>query len=219
MGQARHWCTSNPAAAETIRACLPSVRQETKHFAAMPYAGLPALVDELLDLGTPTARAMLLLIATAARTSEVLGADWSEIDLATRTWEIPASRMKGGRSHQVPLNAIALEAIGSPATGLVFPGVGIGAMGRLLTRLRPGCTPHGFRSGFADWATERTQTPAEVIEGCLAHLTGSRVSRAYTRTNQLDQRRVLMERWASYLGQKGRPSMNVLAFKSNPSTI
>ena len=154
---------------------------------------------------------MRFLILTAARSGEVRGARWSEIDLAARTWTVPAERMKGRREHVVPLADAALavlrdaEAIRDD-TGLVFPSargkVAIDSVMRLLLRdLGIAAAVHGFRTSFRTWAAERTNTPREIAELALAHAVGSTVERAYSRSDLPDKRRTLMNKWAAYLTQ------------------
>jgi integrase len=163
------------------------------------------------------ARALEFAILTAARTDEVLGAPWGEIDLDTRVWTIPAERMKAGREHRVPLAAAALAVLesvrplalmrdGAPdAAAPVFPGprraLGMSNMTMLmlLRRMkRDDLTVHGFRSTFRDWAAERTVYPREVVEMALAHAIESKVEAAYRRGDLFEKRRKLMEAWAQF---------------------
>jgi integrase len=149
----------------------------------------------------------------------VLGALWSEIDLAQRTWTIPAARTKAGKEHKVPLSARVLEILerlpreaGNPH---VFPGVQPGkplhrqSMLLLLQEMRPGQTVHGFRSSFADWAYERTNFSPHEIEMALAHTVGSAVERAYRRGDMFIKRVALMDAWASFCN--GETAGNVVA--------
>jgi integrase len=137
-------------------------------------------------------------ILTAARSGEVLGATAAEFDKAAAIWAVPAARMKGGREHRVPLSV--------PALALVDDAVSItalNAMGRTLSKLRPGLTVHGFRSTFRDWCAEQTNFPREIAELALAHTVGSEVERAYRRTDLFDKRRELMDGWADFCGGAG----------------
>jgi integrase len=148
-------------------------------------------------------------ILTAARTGEALGARWSEIDLATKVWTVPAERMKGGRQHRVPLSAEAVavvEKLEATRQGeFVFPGQRAGGplsnMALLMTLRRMGhgdLTAHGFRSTFRDWAAETTAYPGDVVEMALAHAVGSKVEAAYRRGDLFDKRRKLMEAWGKF---------------------
>jgi integrase len=176
---------------------------KVKHHPAMPYAELPAFMTTLRAAATPAARALEFTILTASRSGEVLGADWSEIDLATKTWTVPAARMKEKRTHCVPLSDAAIAALGTPGTGLVFnarPGhpLNKNAFMELLRRAGHGVTAHGFRSTFRDWAAEQTDFAFEVVEMSLAHKVGNEVSRAYFRSDLFDRRRFLMDAWAAF---------------------
>ena len=181
------------------------------HHPAMDWNDVPAFVAKLRARDAVTAKALEFIILTAARAGEALGARWAEIDLAAAVWTVPASRMKRGREHRVPLTPAAiavLEAVrpltgGQPAA-LVFPGqtrrpMGPESLEMLRRRMGTGeYTTHGFRSSFRDWAGEETDAPREVAEGCLAHETGNAVERAYRRGDALAKRRELLEGWASY---------------------
>jgi integrase len=160
----------------------------------------------LRDVPDSAARALEFAILCASRSSEVLKARWSEIDLSTATWTIPAPRMKNHKEHQVPLSRRAVELLANlPRVGeFLFVGRGDGPPNRtaLLVMLqRMGhteFTPHGFRSTFSSWANETTQYPPHVIEMALAHTVGGAVERAYRRSTLLEQRRQLLEDWARF---------------------
>jgi integrase len=169
------------------------------------------------------ARALELLILTAGRTGEVLGARWNEFDLSKAIWTIPAQRMKGGREHRVPLSAVGADILeGMQPLRLgdhVFPGakkdrpLSNMAMLMLLRRMgREDLTVHGFRSTFRDWAAERTGFPNEVVEMALAHAVSGKVEAAYRRGDLFDKRRKLMEAWAVYCARALRvqPAGNVI---------
>ena len=200
-----------PGALEkSSRQILPSPKklQKTKHLAALPYAELPGFMTQLRAMAGVTARALEFTVLTAARTGEVLGARWDEIDLATGTWTVPATRMKAGKAHRVPLSAPVMallrdlhREVGNPHVFIgTQSGAGLGnrALLRLLEQCGQQCTVHGFRSTFRVWAGERTGTAVHIIEMALAHAVGSGVERAYARSDLLDQRRQLMAAWASY---------------------
>ena len=166
------------------------------------------------------ARALEFTVLTAARLGEVLGAHWSEI--AGEVWTVPATRMKGGREHRVPLSVPAvrlLEAL--PRTSdHIFPGEQSGgripnnATWKLLRRMgRPDITVHGFRSSFRDWAAETTAHPNHVVEMALAHAVGNAVEAAYRRGDLFEKRRRLMEDWAKYCGTSASSAGGVVALR------
>lgn len=193
---------------------LPKQRRKAgvKHHAAMPYDEVPAFVRSLKPRLSTAARALEFLILTAARTGEVLGATWKEIDLEARVWTVPAERMKGGVEHRVPLTPAAIAVLnavayhGSEAHDFVFPSQKPGrplsnmVFAMLLRRMKvENVTAHGFRSSFRDWAAEATDCPREIAEAALAHQVGNAVERAYRRGDALEKRRVLMLDWAAYV--------------------
>jgi integrase len=174
--------------------------QKTKHHPAMPFTEVPAFMVELRAHNSLTARALEYCILTATRSGEVLHAKWGEIDLAAKTWTIPAGRMKAGKEHRVPLSARALEVLASlpRESERLFP-LTHTAMLELLRRMgHESVTVHGFRSSFRDWASERTNFPEIVAEQALAHAVGSKVQRAYHRTDLYEKRRRLMAHWAEW---------------------
>ena len=179
------------------------------HHAAMPYEEVAGFIAELRKRGSPAALALEFCILTAARSGEVLGARWSEIDLAKKIWAVPANRMKAGREHRVPLSGRAvsiLKRLAELNTGeFVFPSqkpkkpLSDTAMKMVLRRMRvEGATVHGFRSSFRDWAGNVTNFPREVTETALAHVIGDAAEQAYRRGDALDKRRKLMDAWAAY---------------------
>ena len=188
----------------------------------MPWADVPAFIDQLRQREAMAARALEFTILTAARTGETLGARWGEIDLATGISTVPAIRMKAGREHRVPLTERAATILGElekAKTGeLVFPGRRVDrqlsgmAMEMLLRRMGANAyTVHGFRSSFKTWATEATSFPNELSEQALAHVTGNQVERAYRRTDVLERRREMMTAWAEFLAVE--LSSKVIAMK------
>ena len=185
---------------------LPAPARLTRgHHKAMPYAALPAFMIKLQSRAATAALALEFTILTAARTGEVIGATWAEVDMGKAIWTVPAARMKAGKEHRVPLSPRAVEIlkITSQAGGdQLFSGNGNGklsimAMTMLLRRMTQDCTVHGFRSAFRDWAAECTSFSHEVCEMALAHVIGNKAEAAYRRGDLFDKRRKLMEAWAN----------------------
>jgi integrase len=188
--------------------------RRVRHHAALPYAEIPGFVIALKGRDAVAARALEFAILTAARTSEALGAKWSEIDLGARVWIIPAERMKAGREHRVPLADRAIEIIRHMMTSKqnehIFHGdrretLSNMSLLMLLRRMgRKDITTHGFRSTFRDWVAEQTDCPSAVAEMALAHSIGNAVEAAYRRGDMLDKRRPLMARWEKYCAASPR---------------
>lgn len=201
---------SNPAQLRGhLDVLLPKRLRLTRgHHAAMPYAVVPLFMRQLADRPAMAARAMEFLILTAARSGEVRGAKWGEIE--GDVWTIPADRMKAGVPHTVTLTTAARGVLGEleegPADAYIFEAERKGrllsdmALSMLLRRMGQGAyTVHGFRSAFKDWAIDCTDFPDEISEEALAHVVGSKVRRAYRRGEALDRRRALMETWAAHV--------------------
>ncbi|GAA4777200.1 tyrosine-type recombinase/integrase [Novosphingobium ginsenosidimutans] len=198
----------------------------TGHHAAMPYAELPTFMADLAGREALAARALEFTILTAARSGEVLGATWGEIDLEAAIWTVPAARMKANKEHRVPLSprAVAILKAVQPlntkgiASAPVFPGTKGGglssmAMGMLMRRLDRKETVHGFRSAFRDWSAETTGFAHEVCEMALAHVIGNKAEAAYRRGDLFDKRRKLMEAWASYCGSAAADRANIASIR------
>jgi integrase len=187
--------------------------RKVEHYAALPYTEIGAFMAMLRQHSNIAARALEYTILTATRTGEALGTKWSEIDLSSGTWTIPAERIKTGKEHKVPLSGAAIAVLEGMQSirhsEFVFPGAqprrplsGM-AMAMALRRLgRDDLTVHGFRSTFRDWAAERTSFPREVAEMALAHAIPSAVEAAYRRGDLFDKRRRLMDAWAEYCGKQ-----------------
>ena len=186
--------------------------KRVKHHAAVPYKQIATFITQLRDRKGSSALAMEFMILTAARTGEVRGARWQEIDLTTKVWTIPADRMKAGKEHRVPICKRALEILNSIKSNrnpdeFVFPGwktgtgLSDGAMLALLRKMDEGpYTPHGFRSTFRDWAAEEAhQFSNETIELALAHTIKNKAEAAYRRGDQLERRRELMQTWDTFI--------------------
>jgi integrase len=201
----------NPAALKTLGKLLPKRSKGDKaHHAAMPYRDVPALVAKLRERRGSDVAALLFLILTTARSGEVLGAKWSEVDFDAALWTVPASRMKAGKEHRQPLSQAALDLLRSLPTehgsDFLFIGSRAGQPltdGALLKLLRSklgveAATAHGMRSCFSDWAHERSGASNIAIELSLAHSVGTQVEQSYRRTDLLKQRARLMERWGSF---------------------
>ncbi len=191
------------------KALLGKSRQVRKNIPAMPWGEVPAFYESL-DNGSVTNLAFRLLILTAVRSRPLRFIHLDE--LHGETWVIPEDKMKSGKEFHVPLSSeaqrIIEQAMAFEKDGHLFPNVKKGVisdatMSRLMERQELEARPHGFRSSFRTWCAEATDTPREVAEMALAHETGSKVERTYRRTDFLEQRRVLMERWAQHVtGQR-----------------
>ncbi len=194
------------------------------HHPALPFAEIPDFILKLRQRDGVAPLALEFLILTAARSGEVRCAKWEEFDLPSKIWTIPAARMKGGRTHRVPLTDRALEILEvirrmRREDDLVFPGIKRGAplsdmtLAAVLRRMKfpqAKASTHGFRSSFKDWATETTSFPNEISEAALAHISGDATERAYRRGDVLARRRELMGAWAKYCEPGSAP--NVLQF-------
>ncbi len=199
----------NPVTAIKDGGVLPKNKARPKHHDAMDWRDVPAFYADLAGRSAMAAKALMFTCLTASRTGEVLGATWDEFDFEAGVWRVPSERMKGGEVHRVPLTGEMLAII-KPLKAMqseyVFEGqkrhrpLSNMAMLMLLRRMKVGgVTVHGFRSTFRDWAAEVAKAPREVAELSLAHRIGSDVENAYNRTDLLDRRRELMERWATFV--------------------
>jgi integrase len=181
-----------------------------KHHAALPFTQVASFMSDLRKRPAIAARALEFTILTAARSGESRGMTWAEVSLEEKLWTVPASRMKAGAVHEVPLSPAALAVLTAlndeelKPTDYVFPAPRGGslsdmALSQLLKRMgRSDITVHGFRSAFRDWAGETTQFGREEVEMALAHTVASSVERAYRRGRALEKRRELMAEWAKY---------------------
>jgi integrase len=188
---------------------LPARRKLAKveHHAALPYTEIASFMAALRNDSSIGARALEFTILTAARTGEVLGATWDEIDAASKLWTIPAPRTKADREHRVPLAPAAMAQLRQlqeiRTNDFVFPGrrgrLTPKTMQLILRRMgRNDLTVHGFRSTFRDWAGEQTNFPREVCEQALAHAIPGAAEAAYRRGDLLQKRQKLMQAWADY---------------------
>lgn len=186
----------------------PSRVQKVTHHAALPYQNIGELMQELRKNSGIAALALQFLIFTACRSGEVRGATWAEIDLQNRVWTIPATRMKAGKEHRVPLSKAAVSVLAkvrkSDDCDLIFTSSRCGMLSDMtltavLRRMQKNdITVHGFRSTFRDWAGETSAYPREVIEHALAHQLKDKAEAAYARGTLFSKRQNLMESWANY---------------------
>jgi integrase len=191
---------------ESVRA-TPSNAAKVEHHTALDYTDVGAFMGELRRQFSMGARALEFAILTAARSGEVRGASWTEVDLDKAVWNIPEHRMKAGREHRIPLSVSAvnlLRAVPRIADSeLLFPntkGTALSDMTLTAVLRRMGCpvTAHGFRSTFRDWAGETTAYPREAIEHAMAHQLKDKAEAAYARGTLFDKRRNLMADWAQF---------------------
>jgi integrase len=192
-------------AVDKAKALLGKSRHVVRHVPAMAWKDLPEFYASL-NLGTPTSLAMRFLILTATRSGEVRNLILDEIH--DDVWVIPAERMKAGKEHRVPLSSAAQtileEAKQFERHGHVFVGnlekpISDMTLSAVLKRRGLEARPHGFRTSFRTWCAEETDTPREIAETALAHISGGTVELAYRRTDYLDRRRELMVQWAEYV--------------------
>lgn len=203
----------NPAAWKgNLDALLPAPQKVTTvvHHEAVAVADVGAFMVKLRAAEGMGARALEFVSLTAARSGEVRGATWAEIDLDAKIWTVPADRMKMKREHRVPLSADALALLKvlprMAGTDLVFPAPRGGVLSDMtltavMRRMDLGAVPHGFRSTFRDWSSERTAYQTEVCEMALAHAVGNAVEKAYRRGDLFEKRRRLMDDWAAFLAR------------------
>jgi integrase len=202
-----------------------------EHHAALPYGELSGFLSGLREQEGIAARALEFLILAAARTGEVIGARWNEIDLLDKAWTVPAARMKAHREHRVPLSPRALAILhemqaarqDAAGEGFIFPGGKAGkplsnmAFLMLMRRMGRGdLTAHGFRATFKTWASERTSFQNEIVESALAHVIGGKVEQAYRRGDLFEKRRRLMQQWTMFctiLPVQDRQEANVMPLR------
>jgi integrase len=194
--------------------------RRVKHHAALPYTEIGDFMAALRQQGGVPARALEFLVLTAARTGEVLGATWNEIDVTKRLWIVPGERMKGDREHRVPLCDRAVELLERlpRENNFVFPGargltLSIHSMTRVLERMGCNVTVHGFRSSFRDWAAEETPTPNHVVEQALAHAIANGVEAAYRRGDLFEKRARLMQDWADFCSRPSSSTGDVVPLR------
>ena len=212
---------------DAVTAALPKRASQVRHMPALPHGEVAGAVEAVKasSAWVGTKLCFEFMVLTAARPGEAQGARWKEIDLGASVWTIPATRMKTSREHRVPLCARAAEVLHATAPlcpgsttakpgGLVFPSargkqLADARLSKLLEQLGIGAVPHGFRSSFRDWASERTDHPREVIEAALAHAVRNQTEAAYARSDLFDRRRQLMDDWMQYLDPERSPRPTV----------
>lgn len=201
----------------------PTKVAKVQHHEALPVDAVPGFMADLRAKGGTGARALEFVVLTACRSGEVRGARWEEIDLDRGEWTVPAERMKAGKEHRVPLSARALKLLKAlprfEGTTLLFPsGKGTPLSDMTLTKVMRDmgqtAVPHGFRSTFKDWASERTSYPNEVSEMALAHAIGDKVEAAYRRGELFEKRKRMMADWAAFCDRPPSSVGNVTSIKS-----
>ena len=201
---------SNPA---RWKGCMDNIFAAPKkvspvvHFNAIPYTKLPEVMLALRAKTSMSTYCVRWIALTACRSSEARGMTWKEIDIVSKTWTIPPSRMKSGREHRVPLNDECLEILTildqfkSASDGAVFVQKlsDVAASKALKIISYPEATIHGLRSSFRDWCGDHTNFPREVCEAALAHAVQNQTEAAYRRSDLFEKRRDLMTQWGKYL--------------------
>jgi integrase len=188
----------------------PKKLAKVRHHAAVAVDAIRMFMTHLRAQPGMGAKALEFAILTAARSGEVRGAVWSEVDLVESLWTVPALRMKSGREHRVPLSKPAVKLLRSLPNGapddLMFPGLrgplSDMSLTAVLRRMNVNATVHGFRSTFRDWASEHTTHASEVAEMALAHAVGDKVEAAYRRGDLFEKRVLLMSDWAAFLATR-----------------
>lgn len=206
---AENHCEVNPASTDAL--ALPRSEHKPVHRKALHYSDVADAIKtvQASNAWTATKLAIELCILTAARSGEVRGARWDEIDLNTATWTVPAERMKMEREHRIPLSERALEILSEAEqlrekSGLVFPSrrgrvLSDMTLSKLVRELGIPSTIHGFRTSFRTWAQEQTSIPGEVAEAALAHVKKDKAEAAYARSDLFEKRKWLMCCWARFL--------------------
>ena len=216
-----HGFVESDPAGEQVSGALPTMPAVKENFRALDYREIGQALELIEASGASMAAKLCFrfLILTAARSGEVRGATWREIDLEAREWRIPGSRMKSGREHRQPLSDAGVAVLEQAEalrdeSGLIFPS----QSGRPLsdatllkvlktTGLHEKTHVHGLRASFRVWASEQTNTPREIMELALAHQVGDRTEAAYARSDLLQKRRNLMEAWGRFVSQTPAPKV------------
>jgi integrase len=196
----------------------PAKVRTVEHHAALPWQEIGAFMVELRKRDGMGARALEFAILTAARSGEVRGATWDEIDLQVKLWTVPETRMKAGKQHRVPLSDPALALLRAlpriEGSRYVFPAARGGmlsdmSISAVTRRMNVDVVPHGFRSSFKDWARTSTAFADEVSELALAHVNSDETRAAYARDQLVPIRTKLMRDWAKYCATVAKKSASV----------
>ena len=208
---AENYCDINPANRESL--ALPRYEHKTTNRRALPYKDVASAIETVNGSNAwgATKLAIEFCVLTAARSGEVRGAKWSEIDFKTASWTVDGARMKMEREHRVPLSDRSLDVLAradrlKDSSGLIFPSqrgreLSDMTLSKLVRELGIPSTIHGFRTSFRTWAQECTNVPSEVAEAALAHINSNKVEAAYARSDLFEKRRALMDRWAAFLSE------------------
>ena len=214
------WCIAsghragpNPGNGD-VAELIPTVAHKVEHRESVPPGEIAEVLAkvEAVAAESPTWRgqcaAFRFVVLTACRTSEAIGARFDEIDFDAATWTVPASRMKAGKAHRVPLSDAALTVLRAQrerhgAGGLVFKSprgkrLDVASLRKLAKRVQMAGTVHGFRGAFKSWCMEQGVDRA-VAEYSLAHTFMSDTEAAYVRTDLLGQRRPIMSKWSEFV--------------------
>jgi integrase len=201
----------NELTIRSINRGLPKQKRKAKHHAAARWQDVRKLYAQISAKDSAGSMALRTAILTGARSGEVRGATWAEIDLEAALWTIPAERMKAGVEHRIPLSAQAISLFKAmqvrryACSELVFSGrdprkpLSDMTLLKVLRDMELSITVHGFRSCLRDWIAENTRTPRDVAEACLAHAVGTVTELSYKRTDYLADRIPLMQRWADHV--------------------
>lgn len=194
----------------------PGKIRRVQHHQALPVAEMGAFMRDLRARQGMAARALEFVILTAARSGEVRGATWDEIDLQAKLWTVPENRIKAGREHRVPLSDDAVKLLEAlpRLSDYVFAAPRGGqlsdmSLSAVLKRMGVEGVPHGFRSTFRDWCAEQTNYPREVAEMALAHAIGDKVEAAYRRGDLMAKRTRMMAEWAKFCSTVNKPGVVV----------
>lgn len=215
--KARGYCKGdNPARLKgALGELLPKAKKikKVEHHPAIPYVQINQFANELRQQGGTAPLALEFMLLTAARTGEVVGAKWGEIDLQKKVWIVPAERMKAGKEHRIPLSLRVLEILQvmqlAKLNDYIFPGHSVEknthmstGTCRIVMKRMPNFavyTPHGLRSSFRDWAAETTSFANETLELALAHAIPNKAEASYRRLDQLEKRAKLMQLWDNFI--------------------
>lgn len=214
-----------------LEALLPAKGKiaQVRHHPSLPYHQMGDFMLALRRLTSISARALEFGILTAARSGEVRGATWNEIDFERGVWTVPGGRMKAGAEHRVPLSTAAADVLKAMESlrqnDLVFPGAkhnqplsdmalsevcrGLGFKddnGRIVA-------PHGFRASFRSWGGEVTAYSHETLEQALAHTISDAVVRAYARGDLFQKRTRLMDEWAAFIAKPSTSIGSIIAIR------